>query len=166
METVFKFDFLKEKARKKIKKYLEKTVGSHSRKELLLIGALLHDIAKTDLLVKESTGFTNCPGHEIIGSLMVEKFSSRFTLDKKAEDFVKRIVCFHGFVNNILTLVIKRKNIVKYFGFFKQAVGDIYLELLLLMYADILGSDLKKLLPQEYQLRIKTIVKLLNKSLV
>ena len=124
---------------------------------MLIASTLLHDIAKIDLLVRHSSGNTLCPGHEIIGALQVKEFSSRFGLDKKGTDRVTKIVNYHGDVNNFLTLVMYKKNAKKYLSLFTEIVGDINIDLLLFMYADIMGSDLKKSIPDEYIKREKAI---------
>lgn len=164
LETTFEFDFLRKKTKEKIKEHLKKQVGNHTRRELLIISTLLHDIAKTIVLIKDSNGFTMCPAHEIIGGVMVGKFAKRFNLNKKAQDCIKKIVHFHGFTNDILTLVIRKKNLNKHLELFKEAVEGIHIELFLLMYADILGSDLKKAIPEEYKNRTQAIISLLDES--
>lgn len=157
LEIVQKLDFLQGKYRKKIKKYLDKKAGKFTRRELLIVAALLHDIAKTDVLIEDSSGKTKSPGHEIISSVMIGKFASRFGLDGKGKEYVERMVHYHGFTNDILSIALYKNNEAKYLRLFKEAVGDIHLELLLLMYADILGSDLKKSDPEEFGVRLNLI---------
>lgn len=166
LEKVLKLDFLKGKNRTKIKKYLAKKIGRYTKKELLIVATLIHDIGKTETLVKDESGLTRCPAHEIIGSLMVGNFASRFNLDKKGKEYVAKIIRYHGLAHYILTLTLFRDNKTKYFSYFRKIVGDIYVEALLLMYADILGSDLKKINPGEFENRKKAIaVRVLNNKL-
>lgn len=162
LERVLKLDFLPAKTRVKIEKHLAKKVGKYSRKELLKIGVILHDLAKKDVLIRHPSGNTTGFGHEIIGSLMVRKFALRFGLDKKGRGFVERFVHYHGLVSDIVGLVIAKKNQAKYLGWFKEIVGDIDIELFLFIYADWLGSHLKKLNPKEYEVREKAVVRLLE----
>lgn len=161
LEKVLELNFLKTNTRNKIQNHLGKKVGKFTRKELLIVATLLHDIAKNKAVITDPSGNTKSPGHEIIGSIIVEAFSSRFILDKRGEVFVKRIVQYHGFVNDILTLILDKKQ-KNFFRIFKEAVGDISLELLLFMYADILGSNLKKLSPKEFAVRLNLITNLLE----
>jgi hypothetical protein len=46
---------------------------------------------------------------------------------------------------------------------YKEIVGDVYIELLLFMYADMTGSDLKEINPKEFKAREKLIIELLMK---
>jgi hypothetical protein len=163
LEKILKLDFLKKETENKIEKYLKEKIGDYTRKELLIIATLLHDIAKSELLIKDSSGKTSCPGHEIIGSLMVDKFAERFNLDKQGKDFIGRMIHYHGFVSTILTLILEKKNSAKLFNYLKKSAGDIYIELLLFIYADILGSDLKKTDVKGFKDRIKIIIKFLEK---
>jgi len=164
MEKILKLDFLKEDSRKKIIKHLGRKVGSHSRKQLLIVTTIVHDIGKRDTLIKDSSGLTRCPAHEIIGSVMATNFSSRFELDQKATKLVAKIINYHGFISDILALAINKKNQTKCFRLFKQAVGNIYIELLLLMYADMLGSHLKKLNLKEFKARERLIIEFLERT--
>lgn len=164
LEKVLKLNFLKEDIRAGLQNYLEEQIGRHTRKELLIVATILHDIAKTKTLVKDGSGNTRCIAHEIIGSMMVSSFSARFDLDKTDEEYVKRMVLFHGFTDDILSLIIEKSDINRYFEFFKNTTGDVYKELLLLMYADILGSDLKKAIPGVFKERLGLITKLLEKT--
>lgn len=165
LEKVLKLNFLAIHEKQKIKKYLENKVGKYKRQELLIVSTLLHDIAKNDVIIKDSTGNTQGPGHEIIGSIMVSKFSSRFGLDDTGEKIIERIVLFHGFTNNVLTLIIKKKKESKFFTIFKEVVGDIYIELLLLMNADMMGSNLRNFDSSEFNKREDLIINLLKKSI-
>ncbi|MFC1711216.1 HD domain-containing protein [Patescibacteria group bacterium] len=162
LEKVFKLDFAKKSTKTKLKKYLQEKIGKHTRKELLIIATLFHDIAKTKTFTKDSAGNTKCIAHEIVGSLMVSNFSNRFDLDKVGEKYVEKMVLFHGFTNDILSLIIEKSDELTYFNYFKKAADDVCKELLLLMYADILGSDVKKAMPQVYKERLELITKLLN----
>lgn len=162
LEEALKLNFLKKRSGNIIKKHLKKIIGKRSKEELLIISTLLHDIAKKDTVIKDKMGRANTPGHEIIGSVLVKKFSRRFGLNKKDKDYVKRIVHFHGFISDILSLIIARGNYLKYFNLFEQVVGDIGIELALLMYADILGSDLDKSDPSGAKERLFILTKFLN----
>jgi UTP:GlnB (protein PII) uridylyltransferase len=164
MEKILKLEFLKEKVRKKIINYLGRKVSDHSKKQLLIVTTILHDVGKLETLIRDSSGLTRCPAHEIIGGVLVADFGSRFELDQKATKLVAKIINYHGVVSDILALAINRQNPTKYFRFFKQAVGNIYIELLLLMYADMLGSDLRKFDPKGFRAREKLIIEYLEET--
>lgn len=144
LETVLKFDELKLKQKDELKKYLSQIVGNQPRQNIIRVATLLHDIAKTDVLVKRPDGTAGCPGHELIAAGRVKTFAERFNLDTKAESYVERIVRYHGFISEILNLMIANQNKDKYFQILKETVGDVVVELTLLMHADLLGCDLEK----------------------
>jgi len=162
LEEVFKLKFLEKKDKNRIEKYLKKKVGCWSRKELLIIATILHDIGKMDTLITDSSGSTRCPAHEIIGSILVKKFTKRFGLDKKGQAYVEKIVRYHGFISDILALAIEKGDKDKYYHLYKEVVGDVNIELLLWMYADDLGTDLKKIMPKEFEAREKLIAEFLT----
>lgn len=159
LESILKLNFLKPKEKKAIESYLGKKAGKYCRKELLIVAILLHDIAKSYLHIKLDSGKTEYPGHAMIGASSVSQFRDRFDLDSKGAKYVQRLVHFHGFVNDVLTLLIHGKDLEKALKMFEAVVGDIQIELLLFMYADMKGSDLKKLDSKEYRLRETAIIR-------
>lgn len=114
LEELLKFDFLTLKQKKAIAAYLEKRIGKYTRKELLIVATLLHDIAKSYLHIELDDENALCPGHEMIGASSVQQFKDRFGLDSQEMDHVQQIVHFHGFVNDVLTLIIHGKGCRKY----------------------------------------------------
>ena len=153
LESLLRMKVFKPSKRKILQIELGKKVDNYTRKELLTISTLLHDIAKPITIMKDKAGMVRCPGHEFFGSGMVESFSLRFGLSKKDEDFVKRIVYSHGMIVEVLNQIMGKGNKEYYLSSYKNVVGDIYYELLLLFYSDLLGSDLKRLNPKEYKIR-------------
>jgi hypothetical protein len=144
LERVLGFEDLKDGQKDVLKKYLSEIIGNQTRLNILKVATLLHDIAKTDVLVKRPDGTAGCPGHEFIAAGRVKNFAKRFVLDNKAESYVERIVRFHGFISEILNLMIANKDKEKYFRIFNETVNDIAIELTLLMHADLLGCDLER----------------------
>lgn len=135
---------LKSGGHKKYETYLSERIEKKSRKEILIAAALLHDIAKNDTLITRPDGTTNCPGHELVGAGRVNLFAKRFGLGKKDEAYVERIVRYHGFISQILTLIVANGHKEKYARIFQETVGDVAFELTFLMHADLLGSDIQK----------------------
>jgi len=144
LETVFRFDNLSKKQSTSLKKYLSEKIGGGTRKKILIVATLLHDIAKIDTYIKKSDGTSSCPGHELISAGRVKNFAERFDLDIKAESNVERIVRYHDFISEILNLMIANQDKEKYFRIFNETVNDVAIELTLLMHADLLGCDLEK----------------------
>jgi len=144
LETVLEFTDLEIDQKDVLKKYLSEVIGNKTRQNILKVATLLHDIAKTDVLVKKPDGTAGCPGHEFIAAGRVKNFAERFDLDSKAESNVERIVRYHGFISEILNLMIANQDKEKYLRIFNEAVNDVTIELTLLMHADLLGCDLEK----------------------
>jgi len=157
LETVLEFNDLKLGQKNTLNEYLSDVAGNQTRQNLLKVATLLHDIAKTDVLVKRPDGTAGCPGHELIAAARVKNFAKRFDLDSKAESNVERIVRYHGFVSEILNLMIANQDKEKYFRIFNETVGDIAIELTLLMHADLLGCDLEKVDKKGYDDRISLL---------
>lgn len=144
LETILEFNDLEVGQKSVLEKYLSEVVGSQTRQNILKVATLLHDIAKTDVLVKKPDGTAGCPGHDLIAAGRVKNFAERFDLDSKAESNVERIVRYHGFISEILNLMIANQNKEKYLRIFNETVNDVAIELTLLMHADLLGCDLEK----------------------
>ncbi len=165
LETVLQFKDLDLTRKKLAEDYLSQAIDQRTRKEILFTATLLHDIAKNETLVKQPDGTSGCPGHELIAAARVKKFSARFKLSKKDEDYVERIVRYHGFISEILNLIIANGNNKIYLKIFQETAGDVAIELVLLMHADLLGSDLKKNNSKAYTDRITTLAWMLGELL-
>lgn len=157
LEKVLKLRFLNNHLRAKIEKYLTKRVDKHTRKDLLVVAIILHDIAKVKVYIKDLSGNTRCPSHEIVSASMVDSFATRFSLDDKELSFVRDLVLYHGFVHDIIGIVSKGA-MEDHFALLKEVVGDKQIELLLFIYADMMGSDLRKLNHEEYKNREQVII--------
>ena len=144
LENILKFKNLNSAQKISFKKYLSVMIERRRRKEILIVATLLHDIAKTDTLVKLPDGTAYCPGHDLLGAEKVKLFSDRFDLGKKDEERVENIIKYHYYTSEILNSMISEGNKEKYLKIFINTVGDVAIELVLLMQADLLGSDLDK----------------------
>lgn len=135
----------------KINSYLNQKIDEHTRKELLFLGALFHDIAKSNTLVKNGNS-TSCPKHEEAGSEKVQTILNRFDLSEREKAIVVKIVKYHGEIHTILDP--KNEKIEEQYEEFKSACRDIFTELILLAMADTLSSQLKDNNPAEFKFRI------------
>jgi hypothetical protein len=144
LEHVLLFNDLDPHERKHLQTYLATQTGNMSREGILKSATLLHDIAKSITLIKTPDGISRCPGHELIAAGMVIEYADRFGMDKIASGYVERIVHYHGFVSDILNLMLANGKKETYLKIFLTTVGDIDVELVLFMQSDLLGSDLKK----------------------
>jgi len=157
IEQLLKFEERADSQKTFLHSYFSRTIGNHSKKEILCGAALLHDIAKIDTLVTTIDGSSYCPGHELIGAGRVHKFSERLMLDAIATGYVERIVRYHGFISEIVNYILLYGNKQKYFELFSETVGDVALELVLHMQADIHGCDLERLDKTGFDQRIEIL---------
>ncbi|OGC91910.1 hypothetical protein A3D85_02070 [Candidatus Amesbacteria bacterium RIFCSPHIGHO2_02_FULL_47_9] len=154
---------LKSLLKRNPKKILAEKIGAYTREELLTICAVLHDMAKPDTIVYQSKDLTPCRAHEVIMSGRIGKFSKRFGLDKKDEDWLKRLVMWHALPHDLITLAMARKEEDKFLKELVQIAPDMSIDLLVFYYADMIGSDLLKLNRKEYLERERIILKYLTK---
>ena len=161
-------------SKKEIKQALNKIVDKNSRKNLLYVAALLHDIGKKETITDLGGEIRKCPGHEKKGAEKVKKILKRFNFSQKESEIVTDIVRNHGTIHDIIGLGhkdfqkglrkerslthavagLENKNLQKEYKNFKKKFSKIYLELILLAFADTIGSYLKKTKPAEFRHRI------------
>jgi len=135
----------------KINSYLNQTIDSYSKRDLLFLATLFHDIAKTDTFAEENN-VTSCPQHEEIGSKKVRKILDRFDLSEQEKVIVVNLVKYHGEIHPILSS--KNDNLKEQLADFETKHHDIFTELILLGMSDTSGSQLKENNIDEYNFRI------------
>lgn len=87
--------FTQLKRRVKITAYLDEVIGAeHSRRQVLKLAALLHDIGKPGALTFEE-GRTKFHGHEHIGRRIVSEISACLKLSLKEKEALKAMVLWH-----------------------------------------------------------------------
>ncbi len=139
---------------RKIKKPDEK-IGNCTRKQLLFLSALLHDIGKKESIATKK-GITYCPRHEIKGSLKAKKILDRINLSGKGRAFVISMIRNHGLAHKLAGAGAKS------LGRFKAKNKSIFTESILLAMADTLGSRLKQKRPGDFRRRINFYKQMLN----
>jgi len=163
LKKLLELEFLEGPKRERLNKKLDEKIGSHNRRDLLVVASLLHDIAKDEKLKIKEDGTTECPSHEVLGSRYVPNFKDKFGLDDSDISFVGKIVAHHGEVHDFLGKCISdSKNKIGYLEILKDIIKDVYLEILLLCFADTLGSDLKKNKPDEFEGRVNLYKELIQ----
>lgn len=143
----------------KINSYLNQKIDNYTKKDLLFLGTLFHDIAKSDSFV-ESDESTSCLKHEELGGEKVKSILNRFDLSDREKGIVVRIVKYHGEIHVILEP--KNDKLEEQYQKFKSERHDIFMELILLAMADTLGSQLKDNNPEEFNFRIDFYKKVIN----
>jgi len=136
---------------KNVKKYLVSKIGGNSKKNLLLLSALLHDVGKKEALTKDGK-FTNCKGHEPISVKKSKVILKRLNLSEKETRKVLKIIANHSEFHKLLKP--DNQNFKKEYSTIKKRLKDIFLELILLTYADTINSKLKNVNPTEFRHRI------------
>jgi len=147
------------KSSNKIKVYLDKKIDNYSRKKLLFLAVLFHDIGKKETFEKEKD-ITKCPGHEEVGATKLKTILPRFDLSKNEQEFVIKIVRNHVVIHEILDY--PEESPEKKTEEFKKRHPDIFLEVILLSVADMLGSQLKDNKPKEFNFRMDFLNKIIN----
>ncbi|MCK4589850.1 MAG: HD domain-containing protein [Nanoarchaeota archaeon] len=141
---------------KKIQKYLDQKIDNHTKKELLIIVALFHDIAKGETMA-EKNGETFCPEHELQGSIKVKPILERFDLTPKQKDYILDTIKNHGHPHVAVMSDAPEENLKK----FVENFSNNYIELIILAISDTMASQLDQSNPPEYQKRINLFQKYL-----
>lgn len=139
--------------------YLNQHIDEHTRKEILFLAALYHDIAKKETIVKEEDS-TSCLQHELAGSKKVLPLLDKFGLSDNEKGAVSKIIKYHGELHKILDP--KNDNIFQLLEIFKKNLHDIFLELVLLGMADTMASHLRQNNLQEFGFRMNFYRKILE----
>lgn len=147
------------KANERIKNYLKEKIDICSRKEILFLVSIFHDIGKKETFVKEDDT-TKCVSHEERGAEKFKEIISRFDLSQKEQELVVQMVKNHGVIHDILDR--KNGDIKKEVENFKMAYLNIFLEIVLLAMADLLGSQLKNNSPEEFEFRKEFLSNIIN----
>ena len=113
----------------KINSYLNQKIDNYTKKDLLFLGTLFHDIAKSDTFEKNDDS-TTCKNHEGFGAEKVKSILNRFDLSNREKDIVIRIVKYHDEIHVILEP--KNDKLEEQYQKFKSERHDIFMELILL----------------------------------
>lgn len=137
---------------RKLKRIFNKKIDKNTKKILLKVTTIFHDIGKKGTMV-EQDGFTRCPGHEELGVKMTKEILKSFDISEKETQFVLDIIANHTEFHKLLSP--DNPNFQKDFVNIKNKFGKyIYPELIVLSYADTVNSKLRKANPKEFRYRI------------
>jgi hypothetical protein len=161
LQEILKLEDFDKKIKIKLAAYLKEKIETKTKSELVLIGSLLHDVAKSKTIVHEGEHFY-APGHELVGEWMVASFQKRFQLTTSETQYVQRIVKYHGLVSDVTTWVILGQKFNSSYDVFFQIVSDELPLLGLFMLADLRGSDLAKQRPVEFKRREDLLLKMIK----
>jgi hypothetical protein len=156
LKELLKLDFIVDvQRRNKIIEQLNKKVDRFTRKELLIQSSLLHDIGKSETFDVD---------HVVVSAGMIKNFKERFGWSEKDIVFVESLVKNHLAITDLIDKIwkesAKKENFIRKI---KEIAGDIYLEELLLVWADTIGLDLKRNDPDYFNSRERICKELINK---
>ncbi len=153
-EKVMRLDWLSEHQRTQLQEHLSQTIGQARRGTLLKGAVLLHDISKPVTLSVDPRGKTSCPGHEAISSAMLPAFAERFGWEKRDTHFVQKIVLLHALPYEIVSHILRTRDKTVYFGYYRDIAGSAAIDLMLFIWADLLGSDMPRFNSSEFDERV------------
>lgn len=136
-----------------MKQALCEKIDTHTREALLRVATLFHDIAKPETIVTDDDGTTRCPGHERAGSEKVGAILKRFDLSDREIERIEQVIENHGLLHAMLP-PSKPEFAQEYEEFKGRFLDNIYPELMLLAYADTIGSYQRETAPEEYRARV------------
>ncbi|NTW89533.1 MAG: HD domain-containing protein [Candidatus Moranbacteria bacterium] len=146
-------DDVLEKAGETVHTYLGQVVGRYSRKDLLYLALLFHDLGKKDTLCVVD-GFTNAPDHESVGAKQAVPILARLGLTEDERDHVVALIQNHGATFSIVDPGNDR--LEEQIAEIREQYGDVFVEIILLSMADALGSQIGETDPAEFAFRMRT----------
>ncbi len=115
---------------KNLQSYLFSLVNRCSKKDLLYLATVLHDIGKPETLIKVGEE-TRCPNHEIFSAIKSEGILKRFDISPNEKKRILKIIRSHGFF-----CVSSHKNPERTYQSLRKDYENIFLDMLLLELAD------------------------------
>jgi len=131
------------------KKLLDERINGLTKKNLLEITGLLHDISKKETF-KVVNGLTQCPNHWEEGAIKSIKILKRLGFSEDQIHFVSELIKNHMLIHNALWKDQNFKKIPE----IKKDLKEDYPAQLLLAFADMMGCDMDKLRPDEFKSRV------------
>jgi len=156
-QEALQFAFVEDRDTKKaLNEYFQEplTPGSTTtRKDVLDIAAVLHDIAKSDpeeMTREDNTGYTYFPTHDISGAQMSQRILERHNYEPAVIERVKKLITLHLEIHKTQQPQQRQEVINE----IQANHPDIFPDLLVLSMADMQGSDLAKLNYTDYKERM------------
>lgn len=150
----------------KYERYLNLTVGSKTKRELLLLVASSHDLGKNEPNIRiefdevydpfrrgHQLKRTAYKGHEEAGGLAIVRTLENSGLLGKDIDYVGFLITNHDYGHQSAEMVYKGGEVEMGLRRYKNYVGVYFPELLLLTLADMRGGTLESVELDEFQFR-------------
>lgn len=131
-----------------------------SKRGLMMLGALLHDIGKPKTVETGQDGQLHYYGHEIVGAAMAWEAAKRIQLSNAESEWISKIVRYHMALLPWLHAdgPPSRRSLYR---FYKQT-GDTGVGIALLSLADKLATYGENLSPEKWQKNVTTTKRLLS----
>jgi len=137
----------------KLNNKLNETVQNYTKKELLFIAAVFHDIGK--LHTGQQEGDTiSFPSHEKVGASNIGKILAPATLLPQELDLIKNIIRNHGLLHDLFSKD-ESNRVEEDYKKIKTKHQDIILELLVLVLSEVQTAKVKQPEPLNRQFRIR-----------
>ena len=141
--------------------YFEEPVGDGlTRRELMPLAALLHDIGKPETVSARPDGKPQFLGHEKVGADMVAAACRRFKFSRAVRDFLTSVVRHH--MRPWTIAPAGRMPSTRAVRKFRQSTGDAAVAVLVLHLADLRGSRVYMLTAEEWEARLHLIRRMID----
>lgn len=162
---------------KKYSVYLNQQIDQNTKKDLLILVSLLHDIGKDVKGIRSETNEVYDPfnnglllkktfysGHEKAGGRAVRPILEEIGLTSKEINYVSQCITDHDYIHQAVESVYKGKDKEDAVKKVKNMVGELYPELLLQTLADLRGGMLDLIDKKEYDFREKLLLDLIQEQ--
>jgi UTP:GlnB (protein PII) uridylyltransferase len=157
--------------------YLNQKVDQNSKKDLLILVGLLHDIGKDVKGIRSETDEIYDPlkkgiqlkktsyiGHEKAGGIAVISILEEIGFSKKEVEYLSQFITNHDYIHQAVESVYKGEDKEDAVKKVKNMVGELYPELLLQTLADLRGGMLDLIDKKEYDFREKLLLDLIQEQ--
>lgn len=125
---------------KKVENYLYENIGNeNSRRNMLKVAALFHDISKPLTLQTDKLGGTTCPNHAVESAKLFSKIEN-INLNSKEKEYVIKIIKYHHTADTFIDHLGLDDYKIKQQEFIEDNI-DVCTDLLIFHIADLEGCD-------------------------
>lgn len=157
--------------------YLNQKIEQNTKKDLLKLVGLLHDIGKNVIGIKNETSEIYDPfkignmlkktsyiGHEMAGGIAVKPILDEVGFSKAEIHYVCQFITEHDFVHQAVEAIYNGKGRTATINQCKHKVGSLYPELLVQTLADMRAGTLDQTSKEEFNFREKLLLDLIQEQ--
>ena len=130
---------------------LDQNIDTHTRKELLFLATVFHDLGKKETIIKKDV-YSFFPKHEEVSVTKAGEILKKIELTGKEVAFVLNIIKNHTAVHSIVSE--DNPNIHAQFLELKSMNKEYFSELILMVWADTSSGQLKETEPKNFRFRV------------